>query len=246
VSTAGVVVDSMCVLLTLPLLSVSTEVSDFWVQARLVTRMSIAPRMSTFFMMTSPWSRLLSKNVAQLAREEVISRAMKRITLLLVVALFATSLAAAPNPVTTVILVRHAERASQEDDSPLSAAGVERAKELARVLAGVKIDAVYATQFQRTKNTAAPIAEALGLPVGIRNTGPTYAADLAMHIRSAHAGQTVLVVGHSNSTPEVMRALGATDVPAIPETQYDNLFVLTDAAGAAPKVVALRFGAVLR
>jgi broad specificity phosphatase PhoE len=172
---------------------------------------------------------------------------MKRIALLFLAAVFfATSLTAAPNPVTTVILVRHAEKASQEDDSPLTPAGTERAKELARVLAGVKIDAIYSTQFRRTKDTAAPIAEALGMTVGIRNTGPTYAVDLAKQIRATHVGQTVLVVGHSNSTIDVMRALGASDLPAIPESQYDNLFVLTDAEGAAPKVVALRFGAAVR
>lgn len=172
---------------------------------------------------------------------------MKRFALLLLAAVFfATTLTAAPNPVTTVILVRHAEKASQDDDPELSPAGVERARELARVLAGVKFDAIYSTQFKRTKNTATPVAEAQGLTVGVRNTGPTYAADLAKHIRATHAGQTVLVVGHSNTTTEVMRALGAADVAAIPESQYDNLFVLTDADGAAPKVVALRFGAAVR
>jgi broad specificity phosphatase PhoE len=172
---------------------------------------------------------------------------MKRITLLVVAAaLFATSLLAAPHPVTTVILVRHAEKAADEGDPPLSAAGMERAKELARVLAGVKFDAIYATQYIRTKDTAAPTAAALGITPVIRNTGPTYAVDLAKHIRANHVGQTVLVVGHSNTTVDVMKALGATDVAPIPESQYDNLFVLTDADGAAPRVVALRFGAAVR
>lgn len=172
---------------------------------------------------------------------------MKRIALLLfLAALLATSLVAAPNPVTTVILVRHAEKASQEDDSPLTAAGTERANELVRVLAGVKIDAIYTTQFRRVQDTASPIATALGLTPVVRNTGPAYATDLAKHIRATHAGQTVLVVGHSNSTINVMKALGATDVTPMPESEYDNLFVLTDVEGAAPKVVALRFGAVVR
>ncbi|HEV7764260.1 MAG TPA: phosphoglycerate mutase family protein [Thermoanaerobaculia bacterium] len=172
---------------------------------------------------------------------------MKRIALIVLAAVcLATSLAAAPNPVTTVILVRHAEKANQEDESPLTPAGTERAKELARVLGSLKIDAVYTTQFRRTKDTGAPTAEAKGLTAIVRNTGPTYAADLAKHIRANHAGQTVLVVGHSNTTIHVMAALGATGLPEIPESEYDNLFVLTDAPGAAPKVVALRFGAAVR
>jgi len=169
---------------------------------------------------------------------------MKR-ALLLALA-FTVSLSAAPNPVTTVILVRHAEKASQEDDSPLSAAGTERANELARVLAGVKLDAVYTTQFRRARDTAAPVAQASGLTAIVRNTGETYAADLAKHILTQHRGQTVLVVGHSNTTVFVMRALGATNVQTIAETEYDNLYVLTDVDGAAPKVVALRFGTVVR
>lgn len=172
---------------------------------------------------------------------------MKRVVLVsLLAALLAMALAAAPNPVTTVILVRHAEKASQEDDSPLTAAGTERAKELARVLAGVKVDAIYMTQFRRVQDTAAPVAAAFGMTPIVRNTGATYAADLAKHIRATHAGQTVLVVGHSNTTINVMKALGASDVASMPESEYDNLFVLTDVEGAAPKVVALRFGAVAR
>lgn len=172
---------------------------------------------------------------------------MKRIALVVLAAVcLATSLAAAPNPVTTVILVRHAEKANQEDGSPLTPAGTERAKELARVLAGVKIDAVYTTQFRRTIDTGAPIAESKGITPVVRNTGVTYAADLAKHIRANHAGQTVLVVGHSNTTIHVLTALGATGMREIADSEYDNLFVLTDAPGSAPKVVTLRFGAAAR
>lgn len=171
---------------------------------------------------------------------------MKRVLLIaLAAALFASSLGAAPHPVTTVILVRHAEKASQEDASPLTPAGTERAKGLARVLTGVKFDAIYVTQFRRVQDTAAPVAAAAGLTPLVRNTGPTYAADLAKEILAQHRGQTVLVVGHSNTTVDVMKALGATNVMPIEDrTEFDNLFVLTDVDGAAPKVVALRYGAV--
>ena len=169
---------------------------------------------------------------------------MKRIVIAFL--LLATSLAAAPHPVTTVILVRHAEKASQDEDPPLSAAGEQRAKDLARTLAGVKFDAIYTTQYKRTQGTAAPLAEALKITPVVRNAGGTYAADIAKHIRATHAGQTVLVVGHSNTTVEVMRAFGASNLAAIPESEYDNLFVLTDVEGAEPKVVSLRYGAVAR
>ncbi|HEX6639739.1 MAG TPA: phosphoglycerate mutase family protein [Thermoanaerobaculia bacterium] len=171
---------------------------------------------------------------------------MKRVLLLaLTAALFASSLGAAPHPVTTVILVRHAEKLSQEDASPLTPAGSERAKELARVLTGVKLDAIYVTQFRRVQDTAAPVAAAAGITPLVRNTGPTYAADLAKEILADHRGHTILVVGHSNTTVDVLKALGATGVAPIEDkTEFDNLFVLTDVDGAAPKVVALRYGTV--
>lgn len=171
---------------------------------------------------------------------------MKRLALLLVLVVFATSLVAAPNLLTTVILVRHAEKASQEDASPLTAAGTERAKELARVLAGVKLDAIFMTQYRRVQDTAAPIAAASGITPLVRNVGPTYAADLAKEIVEQHRGQTVLVAGHSNTTIAVMKALGATDVASMPESEFDNLYIVTIADGAPPKVVALRYGAVAR
>ncbi|HYC60439.1 MAG TPA: histidine phosphatase family protein [Thermoanaerobaculia bacterium] len=167
---------------------------------------------------------------------------MKR-ALLLALA-FTVSLSAAPNPVTTVILVRHAEKVSSDDDSPLTPAGTERANELARVFAGVKLDAIYTTQWRRVRDTAAPIAQATGLTAIVRNTGERYAADLANEVLTQHRGQTVLVVGHSNTTVSVMKALGATNVNAIADSEYDNLYVLTDVDGATPKVLALRFGNV--
>ena len=169
---------------------------------------------------------------------------MKR-ALLLALA-FTLSLSAAPNPVTTVILVRHAEKASNDNDPPLSAAGTERANELARVLTGVKLDAIYVTQYQRTRDTAAPTAQAKSLTSIVRNTGDTYAADMAKHILAQHRGQTVLVVGHTNTTINLLRAFGVQNLQTMPESEYDNIFVLTDVDGAAPSVVALRFGVVAR
>lgn len=159
---------------------------------------------------------------------------------------FTLSLSAAPNPVTTVILVRHAEKASDDDDPPLSVEGLKRANALERTLAGVKLDAIYITQYQRTRDTAAPTAQAKGLTAVVRNTGDTYATDMAKHILARHRGQTVLVVGHTSTTINVLRAFGVPNLQTMPESEYDNLFVLTDVDGAAPNLVALRYGAVAR
>lgn len=152
---------------------------------------------------------------------------------------------AAPD-LTTVILVRHAEKAaSTAEDPPLSAAGVARAAELARVLGGVPIDAIYTTQFIRTRDTAAPLARALGVePVAI-TAGKSYAADLAKTIREKHRGQTILVVGHSNSTSSLLRELGVENPPRIEEAQYDDLFIYT-VSGTRSRLLPLRYGAPAR
>ena len=148
--------------------------------------------------------------------------------------------------VTTVILVRHAEKAvTVEDDAPLNANGVARARELARVLADVPIDAIYTTQWVRARDTASPLARVRGIEPLVMNTSKTYAADLAKTIREKHQGQTILVVGHSNSTPNVMRELGVENPPQIDESRYDDLFVCT-IAGGQTRMLPLRYGAPVR
>ncbi len=162
---------------------------------------------------------------------------MKKLILVLLVALFALTASAAP--VTTVILVRHAEKAAVEDDPPLSPEGEARAQKLARMLAASGITAIYTTPFARTRNTAAPLAAALKVTPVEMKTGPAYAAETAAKVRE-HAGGTVLVVGHSNSTQNVMKALGVAAAPKIEESEYDNLFIVTLTDGE-PKMLVLKY-----
>src|SRR5438105_12994297 len=80
--------------------------------------------------------------------------------------------------ITTIILVRHAEKAGPSGDVPLNAAGVARANELARVLGTADIAAIYTTPFVRVRQTAQPLANALHLtPIEVK-TGDTYARDV--------------------------------------------------------------------
>jgi len=65
-------------------------------------------------------------------------------------------------------------------------------------------------------------------------------------ILADHAGETVLVVGHSNTTPDVLRQLGIANPPSIADSQYDDLFVVTLATGAPARLVRLRYGAAAR
>jgi hypothetical protein len=86
----------------------------------------------------------------------------------------------------------------------------------------------------------------MGIQPVVLTAGAKYAADLAKRIRTKHAGQTVVVVGHANTTSDVLRALGFTAAPAITDSEYDNLFLLTFAPGVAPRLLVLRYGGVAR
>jgi broad specificity phosphatase PhoE len=172
---------------------------------------------------------------------------MKRASLFFVLLVIAFGgLAQQPPGITTVILVRHAEKADDSKDPQLSDAGRARAQELVRVLGSNRIDAIYTTPYHRTNQTAGPLAEALKLKPQVLTPDAAYAVDLAEKIRKEHAGQTVLVVGHSNSTQNVMNALGVSGAPKIEETTFDNLFVVTFVGDSVPRLLQLRYGAVAR
>jgi broad specificity phosphatase PhoE len=146
----------------------------------------------------------------------------------------------------TVFLVRHAERAdggagaattsmTMGADPDLSAAGRARAESLAAVLEDAKITAIIATEYKRTQQTAAPLAKTLGVTVTtIKANEP---AELIKTVKAA-AGN-VLIVGHSNTMPDVMRALGAPAPAAIADNEYDNLFVLT--VGTTTTILRLHY-----
>jgi len=142
----------------------------------------------------------------------------------------------------TVILVRHAEKAvvpPENKDPDLSAAGVARAETLKKMFADAGVAAVYVTQYKRTQQTAKPLAEKLGLTVtqvDARNT-----ADLVKQVRAQSAGRVILITGHNNTVPEVIAALGGPKLPIIPETEYDNLFILTVMSDGSAKLLKLKY-----
>ena len=146
---------------------------------------------------------------------------------------------------TTVILVRHADRADQPaGDPPLTSAGRERARDLAMALRDAGVQAIVTTQFGRTKATAEPLARLIGLvPEVIPDTGSRHARDVARAILEKHAGETVLVVGHGHTVPAIIAELGARRPAPICETVYDNLYVVTVPERGPPRVIRLRYGA---
>lgn len=170
---------------------------------------------------------------------------MRRLLLIALLLVSARVATAADHPATTVILVRHAEKAAPNGDPPLTDAGSERAKELARLLSDANVRGIYVTQYQRTSLTAEPLAKASGITPAIFKTGDGYAKAVVDDILARHAGETVLVVGHNNTTADVMRQLGIADAKTIPDTEFDNLFVCVVRDGLAT-LVRLRYGAVAR
>lgn len=139
-----------------------------------------------------------------------------------------------------VIVVRHAERAdggsmaaTKQTDPLLSAEGEARAARLAAMLAESGIKAIFATEYKRTQDTAKPIAERLGVKVQTHKGQDT--AGLVSMLKSTHAKDVVLVVGHSNTVPDVIKALGG---PAftIPDDEYGTIYFLVPATGTLSKI----------
>ncbi len=145
-------------------------------------------------------------------------------------------------PVTAVI-VRHAERADTPADNPgLTPAGQARANALVDVARKADVTAIVTTQLLRTRSTAEPTAKALGItPEVVSSSEPGHVAKVAAAVR-AHKGKTVLVVGHSNTIPAIVEALGARDSVAICEMEYDKVFVVKVTADTAASVTRSTYG----
>jgi len=171
-----------------------------------------------------------------------------RLVVLLAVALLTVACSTSPrreatDAPLTFIVVRHAEKATDDPQDPnLSAAGRARAEALAQRLRDAPLVAAYATEFRRTQQTARPAADAHGLQVtAYFARGP--AAESAAQWTQAHRSGTVLVVGHSNTVPDLVAALCGCTTQPMDDTEYDRLsLVRIDADGRATLEVG-RYGA---
>jgi broad specificity phosphatase PhoE len=136
-----------------------------------------------------------------------------------------------------VFVVRHAERLDDTKDSPLSVEGRARAAHLADLLRDARITAIFVTQFQRTQQTAQPLADRLKLTPQQTLAGENRA--LIEKIRAAGPHARVLVVGHGDTVPDILKALGCEDAVTLAKDEYDNLFVVV--GGDRPIALRLRF-----
>jgi broad specificity phosphatase PhoE len=158
---------------------------------------------------------------------------MKRLFLSLLLLAVCVSATSAQS---TIFIVRHAEKAESAGNDPgLSDLGRTRADALAKMLKDAGITAIYATEFKRTQQTAAPLAKALQLEATI-----IPAKDIALLIgklRDSHGN--VLVVGHGNTIPDLIKGFGVATPINIAENDYDNLFVLV--LDEKPRLIRLHY-----
>lgn len=146
---------------------------------------------------------------------------------------------------TTVVLVRHAEKELVTiEDPPLAAAGEHRAERLAQMFGTAsgpgRIDGIYVTNARRTQQTAAPLAARLGIRPTILPAS-TSAGSVASQVVHEHRGGRALIVGHSNTVPDIVKALSGEDVPPIPDDEYDNVYVVTVPTFGRASVLRLKY-----
>ena len=163
---------------------------------------------------------------------------------LTLVASVSTAAAAQPS---TVILVRHAERAAAPANDPiLTDAGTQRALDLKKALRGAGVTSIVTTQLVRTQLTAKPLADANGLTFIVVHAGgptPAHVDSVAAAVKRRPAGDVVLVVGHSNTIPGIVGALGGPKLPDLCDSQYSMLYILEFPASGPPRFIESRYGA---
>jgi broad specificity phosphatase PhoE len=147
----------------------------------------------------------------------------------------------APAGVKTVIVVRHAEaEATQPGGDPtLTTDGRTRAVELARVLGDTSLRSVYTTHYQRNLLTAEPLPHHAG-------EKPTVIDDVPGTLKALRAepwGATALVIGHSNTVPELIRGLTGQPLPANEPIIFDRMWIVTLTRDGTASLLRLHYGA---
>jgi broad specificity phosphatase PhoE len=160
-------------------------------------------------------------------------RLARTVLLFLAVALSASAIAHAQR---AVFVVRHAEKVSEADER-LTEAGHARAARLAAMLKDTGVSAIYSTDTERTIGTVRPLADLRKVPVQIYHK----VAPLIETLRKEHPDDVVLVAGHTNTIPDILKALGCAGDFKIASDEYDNLFVVVPRGDGAAMLLRLRY-----
>ena len=147
---------------------------------------------------------------------------------------------------TTVVVVRHAEKATLPAEDPvLTEMGMQRARIFATMLDSASVKAIYTTQFARNRQTAMPVAQRQGIsPTVLPITSgkvPEYAQALQRDIALNHPGASVVVVAHSNTIDDIILALGGPDIGDLREDDYNRLFILSVGSSGEGSLVEAAF-----
>jgi 2,3-bisphosphoglycerate-dependent phosphoglycerate mutase len=147
---------------------------------------------------------------------------------------------------TTIVVIRHGEKQLNTiSDAPLSPPGETRAARLAQMFGDAQafggVRKIYVTNTRRTQQTAAALAQRLGLtPVVVE--AKTDSAALAHQALSENRGGVALIVGHSNTVPDIVKTLTKADnVPEMGDEEFDTLYVVSVPTIGKASVVRLKY-----
>ena len=129
----------------------------------------------------------------------------------------------------TYYVVRHAEKqltASNPSDPALSDIGVKRSNDLNVYLGNKRPDSIFVSKYLRTQQTAAPTASAANISPIVVNQTDTNGIDAFVRRIYNMKKKKVLIVGHSNTVPRIVKGLSGQTIYPIPETDYDNLYII--------------------
>ena len=137
----------------------------------------------------------------------------------------------------SIYIVRHAEKKDASKDPELSEQGQTRAASLAKALHDSDIGAIFTSEYLRTQKTAAPLADALK----IKATAIADSAKLIKTLKDDTSSKSALVVGHSNTVPELLKALGSDQKIDLGENEFDRLYILTPQKSGKPIINLIRY-----
>ncbi|MDP3680139.1 MAG: phosphoglycerate mutase family protein [Flavobacterium sp.] len=143
---------------------------------------------------------------------------------LLIIALFVLQISFGQQSTTTYYFIRHAEKVDNSQNPDLSEIGLERAKLWNKIFSEVSFDEIYSTDYKRTTQTASPTAAAKNIQIKLYNPKTT-AID---SFKKETLGKKVLIVGHSNTTPNFVNQIINQKIYAdIEDTRFGNLYIVT-------------------
>ncbi|PKG81615.1 histidine phosphatase family protein [Colwellia sp. 75C3] len=129
----------------------------------------------------------------------------------------------------TLYLVRHAEKQMKSKNPALTQCGKKRAQQLATLLSTANIESIYSTSYQRTMSTAAPLSKKQ--KIAIKNYNPKQLEQFSLHLKQRK--ENALIVGHSNTTPQLTQLLSDVDVTELGEKEFQTLYQITFVEGVS-------------